>query len=115
VAAIEGSQITINQGEGAGVVIDQVWNIYAPGAEITDPDTGKILGRNENEVGKIKINRTTTKLSYGEVVAGNGITIGCIARPQQTEVEPTASSVPAPTPTTGQKPAGILDNVKGDF
>jgi hypothetical protein len=117
VAAKEGSQITINQGEGAGVVIGQVWNIYALGTEITDPDTGKKLGQNENEVGKIKINRITTQLSYGEVVADNGIAIGSIARPQPaaTAAEPAAAAVPAATPATGQKPADILEKVKGDL
>ena len=118
VAAKEGSQITINQGEGAGVVIGQVWTIYALGAELTDADTGKKLGQNENEVGKIKINRITTQLSYGEVVADNGITIGCIARPQPTAA-PTpaaaATSMPAVAPATGQKPTDIMDKVKGDL
>jgi len=117
VAAIDGSQITINQGEGAGVVIGQVWNVYALGTEITDPDTGKKLGQNENEVGKIKINRITTQLSYGEVVADNGVAIGCIARPQPAAIaaDPAAASVPAATSVTGQKPADILDKVKGDL
>ena len=65
----------------------------------------------ENEVGKIKVNRITTQLSYGDVVTNNGITIGCIARPQ-----PAATPAePAATPATGQKPADILDKVKGDL
>ena len=122
VAAKEGSQITINQGEGVGVLVGQVWTIYALGSEITDADTGKKLGQNENEVGKIKITRLTPQLSYGEVVADNGIAIGCIARlqPAATASEPAASvpaaaSAPATSPVTGQKPANILNKVKGDL
>jgi hypothetical protein len=114
VAAKEGLQITINQGEGAGVVNGQVWTIYALGAELTDADTGKKLGQNENEVGKIKINRITTQLSYGEVVADNGIAIGCIARPQQSSQQAETPST-AQSPAKDQKPKDITDKVKGDL
>jgi hypothetical protein len=79
------------------------------GAEIVDPDTGEKLGRNEAEVGKIKISRITPKLSYGEAFEDTGIVIGSIVRP--TSAEPVDSSEPA-------KPAEdktLSDKVKSDM
>ena len=83
--------------------------VYALGAEIVDPDTGEKLGRNEAEVGKIKISRITPKLSYGEAFEDTGIVIGSIVRP--TSAEPVDSSEPA-------KPAEdktLSDKVKSDM
>ena len=40
-------QVTINRGDGAGIAVDQIWNVYAPGKELKDPDTGEILGVQE--------------------------------------------------------------------
>lgn len=114
VAAKLGTQITINRGEGAGVVVGQTWTVFALGQEITDPDTGEKLGRNEAEIGTIKITRVTPKLSYGEATEDNGIAIGNIIRPKQASEQP---ETPPPTnsPATEQKPKDITDKVKGDL
>ncbi|MGD1032070.1 MAG: CsgG/HfaB family protein [Opitutaceae bacterium] len=110
VAAKLGTQITINRGEGAGVKLGQVWTVFALGDEITDPDTGEKLGRNEAEIGAITITRVTPKLSYGEVSEDNGITVGNIVRPKQ-------ETPAAPTPATVQPPPAksLSEKVKEDF
>ncbi len=74
-----GTQITINR-EGAGVKVGEVWTVFALGDEITDPDTGEKLGRNEAEIGTITISRVTAKLSYGEASEDNGIAVGNVVR-----------------------------------
>ena len=114
VAAKLGTQVTINRGEGAGVAVGQTWVVFGLGEEITDPDTGEKLGRNEAEVGKIRIARVTPKLSYGEATEDTGIAVGNIVRPQRASE---ASEVPpaAPGPGTGQKPKDVTDKVKGDL
>jgi len=48
------------------VKLGQIWTVFALGEVIKDPDTGENLGRNEAEIGTIKITRVTAKLSYGE-------------------------------------------------
>ena len=109
VVAKLGTQVTINRGDNAGISVGQTWSVYALGAEIVDPDTGEKLGRNEAEVGKIKISRITPKLSYGEAFEDTGIVIGSIVRP--TSAEPVDSSEPA-------KPAEdktLSDKVKSDM
>jgi len=114
VAAKLGTQITINRGEGAGVAVGQTWTVFALGQEITDPDTGEKLGRNEAEIGKIKITRVTPKLSYGDATEDNGIAVGNIIRPQQAS-EQTETPAPAVAPAKDQKPKDITDKVKGDL
>jgi hypothetical protein len=81
VAVKFGGQVTINRGEGAGMAVGQMWKIFALGQEILDPDTNEKLGKNEAEVGKVRISRVTPNLSYGEVVEDRGIEVGSIARP----------------------------------
>ena len=106
VAAKLGTQVTINRGDGAGVSAGQVWIVFALGDEITDPDTGEKLGRNEAEIGKIKITRVTPKLSYGEAAEDNGIAVGNIVRPPQTEAVPARATVPdkaAPAKSISEK------------
>ena len=114
VVAKLGTQITINRGEGAGTAVGQTWTVYALGEEITDPDTGEKLGRNEAAIGKIKITSVTPKLSYGETVEDTGIAVGNIVRPQQASEQPETPS-PTISPATEQKPKDITDKVKGDL
>jgi len=103
-----GTQITINRGDGAGVTVGQVWSVFALGEEITDPDTGDKLGRNEAEVGTIKIVRTTAKLSYGEAIEDNGITTGAVVRPKQVD----ATSTTEPGTDQSPKEKSISDKIK---
>jgi curli biogenesis system outer membrane secretion channel CsgG len=114
VAAKLGTQVTINRGEGAGVTIGQTWTVFGLGEEITDPDTGEKLGRNEAEVGKIRITRVTPKLSYGEASEDTGIAVGNIVRPQQASEQNETPSAAQPA-TKEQKPKDITDKVKGDL
>ncbi|MEI8063585.1 MAG: CsgG/HfaB family protein [Verrucomicrobiota bacterium] len=109
VVAKLGTQITINRGDNAGIAVGQVWSVYALGEEIVDPDTGEKLGRNEAEVGRIKITRITPKLSYGDAVEDNGIVTGAIVRPKEsTPVVSDETAKPKP-------PAQISDKVKDDL
>jgi curli biogenesis system outer membrane secretion channel CsgG len=114
VAAKLGTQVTINRGEGVGVAVGQTWTVFALGEEITDPDTGEKLGRNEAEIGKIKITRVTAKLSYGDTIEDTGIAIGNIVRPQQVAGQAENPS-PAASPPVEKKPKDINDKVKGDL
>ena len=63
-----GRQVTINRGDAAGVVIGQVWNACSVGEVLKDPDTGEILGREENIIGKVTIVGVLPKTCTAEVV-----------------------------------------------
>ncbi len=108
-----GTQITINRAEGAGVTIGQVWKVFALGEEITDPDTGVKLGRNETEIGTIKIVRTTATLSYSEATEDKGIATGNIVRPEQEDAS--QEQIPNAKAAPKEKDKSISDKVKDDM
>ena len=77
-------QVTINRGDGTGVAVDQIWNVYATGKELKDPDTGEILGVQEVLVGKVRVTSVLPKVSTAEIVGEDtGVAEGAIVRMQQ--------------------------------
>lgn len=75
-----GKRVTINRGEGSGVKVGQVWELYAPGEEMLDPDTGENLGSEEIPVGKMTIIQVNPKFSVGNATEDFGIERGALAR-----------------------------------
>jgi curli biogenesis system outer membrane secretion channel CsgG len=74
------TQVTINRGEGGGVAVGDVFNVFALGDEMKDPDTGEVLGREEVKVGKVKIAEVDPKFSKADVLEDTGIAAGAILR-----------------------------------
>jgi len=66
-------QVTLNRGEGSGVAIGQVWNVFAQGNELVDPDTGAVLGREELQVGRVRILQVNPKTSIAQIIDDTGI------------------------------------------
>ncbi len=77
------TQVTINRGEGAGVAVGDVFNVFALGEALIDPDTKESLGREEVKVGKVKIAEVDPKFSKADVLEDTGITTGAILRKVQ--------------------------------
>lgn len=75
--------VTINRGEGGGVSVGEVFNVYAQGEELKDPDTGEVLGREEVKVGKVKISQVNAKMSQAEILEDTGIDRGAVLRKAQ--------------------------------
>ena len=73
-------QVTISRGEGSGVAVGQVWEVFALGEEMLDPDTGASLGREELKVGQVRISRVNPKTSQAEIVSDSGIDKGALLR-----------------------------------
>jgi hypothetical protein len=73
--------VTISRGEGTGVAAGQLWEVFALGAEMKDPDTGASLGREELSVGKIRITRVTPKTSQATITEDTGVDNGAVVRP----------------------------------
>jgi hypothetical protein len=81
ILAKTGNIVTINRGEGTGIAPGQLWEVFALGAELIDPDTGAALGREELSIGKIRIQRVTARTAQGEVSGEDlGIDRGAIVR-----------------------------------
>lgn len=66
-------QITINRGDGTDVAVGQIWNVFALGEELIDPDTRESLGREEILIGKVKIIGVLPKTSTAEIIEDLGI------------------------------------------
>ena len=71
--------VTINRNDQSGIKIGQVWEVFALGDELVDPDTGDKT-REEVHVGKVKITRVTPQNSQGEAIEDTGIDRGAIVR-----------------------------------
>lgn len=81
ILAKTGKIVTINRGDGTGIATGQLWEVFALGEELRDPDTGAYLGREEVSVGQIRIQRVTARTAQGEVAGEDlGIDRGAIAR-----------------------------------
>jgi len=73
VIAVTGNQVTINRGDGTGIEVGQIWEIYALGEELIDPDTGESLGKEETSIGRVHITRVNPKTSLGDAEENYGI------------------------------------------
>jgi hypothetical protein len=74
-------QVTINRGDGTAIAVGQVWEVFALGKELKDPDTGEVIDRERLNVGKLRITRVNPKTSTGEIFEDNGVTDGAIVQP----------------------------------
>ena len=72
--------VTLNRGEGSGVAKGEIWRVFAVGKELIDPDTKEVLGKEEVEIGKVRITDVLPRLSKGEVIEDRGIAEGAIVR-----------------------------------
>jgi curli biogenesis system outer membrane secretion channel CsgG len=75
--------VTINRGDGAGVAEGDVFNVFALGDEMIDPDTKESLGREEVKVGKVKITQVNPKTSMATILEDTGIDKGAVLRKAQ--------------------------------
>ncbi len=80
VLAKRDKQITINRGDGSGVEVDQIWQVFAVGQDLIDPDTKEVLGKEEVLIGKAQIKSVTPKFSTAELLEDNGVDKGAILR-----------------------------------
>ena len=80
IVALRDKVVTINRGDGTTVAIGQVWDVFALGPELKDPDTGASLGREEVKSGKVRITSIAPLTSKGEVVEDQGLDKGQILR-----------------------------------
>lgn len=76
-----GKTVTINKGEDTDIFVGQIYEIFALGDEMVDPDTGEVLGCEEEYVGKVKVSGVRAKFSQAEILENNGIEKNAVARP----------------------------------
>jgi hypothetical protein len=72
--------VTLNRGEGGSVNRGDEWRVFAVGKELIDPDTKEVLGKEEIQVGRVRITDVLPKTSRAEVLEDLGIEAGAILR-----------------------------------
>lgn len=77
------SGVTINRGEGGGVEVGDIFNVFATGKPLVDPDTGEVLGYQEANVGKVQVTEVDPKFSKAKIIEDTGIDTGAILRRPQ--------------------------------
>ncbi|MGL1562945.1 hypothetical protein ACSTHQ_00255, partial [Vibrio parahaemolyticus] len=64
-----------------GVKVGDILTIYQPGDTITDPDSGKVIGRDEDKrLGSMKVTSVQKRLSRGIVLDGTGFKVKNIVK-----------------------------------
>jgi curli biogenesis system outer membrane secretion channel CsgG len=78
---VKGNEIFISAGEQTNASVGDIFTVYAVGEELMDPDTGELLGVEEEETGELKIFQVQKKYSKARIVGGcKGIKRGDIIR-----------------------------------
>jgi curli biogenesis system outer membrane secretion channel CsgG len=78
---VSGPTIYINGGADIGLLIGNVLEVYQPGEDLIDPDTGLNLGSEETKIGEVQIIDVQDKFSKAIVRSGSGFDRGNIVRP----------------------------------
>lgn len=123
VVSLSGDQAVLSQG-GESLQVGQRWQAVALGEELTDPQTGRSLGRNETPVGVVRIDRVSGKTSSGTFEDGapnlNGqpFRAGSIELKQMAQAKgekvamadrggPAQAATPAPVPAPAKPAARV--------
>ena len=77
VLLVEDNSIVIRAGTRSQLKEGTELNVYRPGAEIRDPQTGQLYGHRESRIGVIRIDRhENERLSEASVISGQGFRSG---------------------------------------
>ncbi|MGH9558165.1 MAG: FlgT C-terminal domain-containing protein, partial [Bryobacteraceae bacterium] len=76
VADVNGQQLILNVGSGAGVKVGDVLKVARAGREIKDPATGKVLRRVETALGQVTITQVDAGSSTGTYNGSQAVKVG---------------------------------------
>lgn len=80
VVDVKENVIYISAGADTGVTIGVTFTVYSKGEELVDPETGELLGSEEERIGSVRIIDVKEKFSKATVVEGQGFKKGDIIR-----------------------------------
>jgi len=78
----QGGKVFINCGEREGIAPRQKFVVYSKGEELSDPETGEILGVEETRAGTISVVEVKDKYSIARIEEGEGFKRGDVLRLQ---------------------------------
>lgn len=71
VIEVQGDQLTLDVGTDKGIKKGMKCNVYREGAEIVHPITKKVLGKQTEELGQVKLTQVFAQYSVGKVIKNN--------------------------------------------
>jgi len=78
---VDGSTVTVRAGTRSRLDAGTVLNVYRPGDDLVDPDTGRVIGKREKLIGELKITEHQgERISESVVSTGTGFKAGDIVK-----------------------------------
>lgn len=78
---VDGDSIIIRAGTRSKIQNGTVFSVYRPGQDLVDPDTGRVLGKREKQVGEIElISHQDENISEARTKSGSGFKAGDVVR-----------------------------------
>lgn len=81
VIKVSGREIWVNAGTQENVEPGMELVVYERGEEMIDPETNENLGRMDEEIGLVRIDKTSQRFSIATVVEGEGFARGNLVKP----------------------------------
>ncbi len=99
IAAVDGNEVTLNRGQGAGIRVGQSYQVYKVGQAVIDPDTHEVLGRSEKLVGTVLVTAVEPRFSKAKVIKTlEPMQRGWICRPVKKSIKQPRAEYPKVTP-----------------
>lgn len=81
ILAVEGQTVVVRAGTRSKLNPGTVMAVYRPGADLVDPDTGRVIGKREKKIGEIMITaHQGDRISEANVKSGAGFQVGDVIR-----------------------------------
>ena len=78
---VDGTAITVRAGTRSRLDPGTVLNVYRPGDDLVDPDTGRVIGKREKLIGEVKITEhQNDRISESVVNTGSGFKAGDVIK-----------------------------------
>jgi curli biogenesis system outer membrane secretion channel CsgG len=82
IVSVKENVIFINHGKQSNIMVKDKFEVFKPGEELIDPDTGANLGSEETRIGEIEVVEVQDKFAKAVPVSGTGFDKGDIIRYQ---------------------------------
>jgi hypothetical protein len=99
IASVNGSEVIINRGDGAGISAGQIYLVFNVGEAVIDPDTGENLGSAEKKIAEISVTAVNPKFSKAKIISQTGeVQSGAVCRLKTDVKQEAAPAYPRATP-----------------